>query len=110
MLFRSGPDTIKHIPDLMEIEELDALQWTCGAGQPDGGNEKWYPIYDQVRAAGKSLWIAVSDGGPGDWVQSALRIVKRYGKDCLYFIFPTFESRAQAEGAVAAIQNACRGL
>ena len=39
-----GPDAIKHLDALMEIEELDALQWTPGAGKPDGGDELWYPI------------------------------------------------------------------
>ena len=38
-----GPDAIKHVPALMELEKLDALQWTCGAGQPDGACPRWYP-------------------------------------------------------------------
>ncbi|NLC67401.1 MAG: trimethylamine corrinoid protein 2 [Clostridiaceae bacterium] len=83
-----GPGAIKHVDALMEIEELDALQWTPGAGQPDGGYEGWYCIYDKVKAAGKSLWIYISDGGPKDWVESATRIVRRYGADRLYLLFP----------------------
>ena len=102
-----GPDAIKHVPALMEIKELDALQWTCGAGQPDGGCERWYPIYDQVRAAGKSLWIHFDDGGPKQWVEGALRLIKRYGKDGMYFIFPEFDDRAHAEEAAAVIKAAC---
>ncbi|MDR1902099.1 MAG: hypothetical protein LBQ88_07465 [Treponema sp.] len=95
-----GPDAIKHVPALMEIEELDALQWTCGAGKPDGGFEKWYPIYDQVRAAGKALWIHLYDGGPADWAESAKRLVKRYGKTGLYFLFPDFSSLGEAQKMV----------
>ena len=98
-----GPDAIKHIPALMEIAELNGLQWTCGAGQPDGGAMRWYPIYDQVRAAGKSLWVYFDDGGPKDWVESAIRLMKRYGPDCFYFIFPDFKDRPEAEEAAAAI-------
>lgn len=92
-----GPDAIKHVPALMEIEELDALQWTCGAGKPDGGCEKWYPIYDQVREAGKGLWIQLYDGGPADWAESAKRIVRRYGTTGIYFLFPEFDSLAEAK-------------
>jgi 5-methyltetrahydrofolate--homocysteine methyltransferase len=101
-----GPDTIKHVPALMEIDELDGLQWTCGAGQPDGGCDRWYPIYDQVAAAGKSLWIAFGDGGPEDWVKSGVRLINRYGPDRLYLIFPEFDDRRQAEEAAEAIRAA----
>jgi 5-methyltetrahydrofolate--homocysteine methyltransferase len=75
-----GPGAIKHLDALMEIRELDALQWTCGAGQRDGGCERWYPIYDKVREAGKGLWIMLYDGGPKDWAESAKRLTGRYGK------------------------------
>ena len=59
-----GPDAVKHMPALMEIKELNALQWTCGTGKPDGGHSGWYPIYDQARAAGKGLHISIYNGGP----------------------------------------------
>ena len=102
-----GPDAIKHVPALMDIKELHGLQWTCGAGQPDGGCERWYPIYDQVREAGKSLWVAFGDGGPSDWVESATRLIRRYGPECFYFIFPEFSDREQAESAAGAVREAC---
>jgi 5-methyltetrahydrofolate--homocysteine methyltransferase len=92
-----GPDAIKHVPALMEIEELDALQWTCGAGKPDGGCEKWYSIYDQVRDAGKGLWIQLYDGDASTRAESVKRLVKRYGKTGMYFLFPNFESLAEAK-------------
>jgi hypothetical protein len=92
-----GPDAIKHLDALMEIEELDALQWTAGAGQPDGGSEKWYPVYDKVKAAGKGLWTSVYDGEFKDWVDSADRLVKRYGSQGLYLLFPEMEEEQAAE-------------
>ncbi len=86
-----GSAAIRHVEALMEIDELDALQWTAGAGQPDGGSEKWYSIYDQVAAANKSLWIMFSDGGINDWIESADKLVTRYGPERLYFLFPVME-------------------
>lgn len=86
-----GPDAIKHVDALMEIKELKALQWTCGAGKPDGGSEQWYPIYDKVRAAGKSLWIQFYDGDINTWTCSAEKLVKRYGTAGLFFIFPDMD-------------------
>ena len=42
----------------MEIDEIDALQWTSGDHGPDGTQVEWEePIYDKVIRAGKSLWI-----------------------------------------------------
>jgi 5-methyltetrahydrofolate--homocysteine methyltransferase len=105
-----GPDAIRHVPALMEIKELNGLQWTCGDGQPDGGSERWYPIYDQVREAGKSLWVAFGDGGAKDWVESGIRLMKRYGPDCFYFIFPDFSNLREAEEAAAAIRNTAKGI
>lgn len=92
-----GPDAIKHVPALMEIAELDALQWTCGAGQPDGANDRWLPIYDQVHAAGKSLWIQLYDGQVSDWLAGAQKLIRRYGPGCLYFNLPVM---SEADGAM----------
>jgi len=87
-----GPDAIKHLDALMEIDELDAVQWqfTCGPGQLDGGDEKWFSIYDKVRKANKGLSITLSNGTPDDWTKSAKRIVNRYGMEGIYFLFPEF--------------------
>lgn len=91
-----GPDAVKHLDALMEIENLNVLQWTPGAGKPDGGWEGWYPIYDKVQAANKSLWIMIYDGNPNDWMDKAERLVKRYGPKGIYLYFPEMsESDAQ---------------
>jgi 5-methyltetrahydrofolate--homocysteine methyltransferase len=91
-----GPDAIRHLDALMEIEELDALQWTCGAGRPDGANPMWYPIYDKAREAGKGLWVFIEDGGPSDWAKAAKQFVARYGTTGVYFLFPDFPDLASA--------------
>ena len=88
-----GPDAIRHVPAIMEIEDLDALQWTCGAGQPDGASPRWFEIYDQVTAAGKGLWIQLYDGGVNDWIRGAESLMERYGKKCFYFHFPTVSEK-----------------
>jgi 5-methyltetrahydrofolate--homocysteine methyltransferase len=92
-----GPDAIKHLDALMEIEELDALQWTCGAGKPDGASTQWYSIYDKVRAAGKSLWIMIEDGSVQDWADNTQRILDKYGSRGIYFLYPTFEDPEKAQ-------------
>jgi len=84
-----GPDAVRHVPALMELEKLQALQWTCGAGQPDGASERWYGIYDQVCKADKSLWIQLYDGNVETWIRSAETLMELYGKNRMNFQFPT---------------------
>lgn len=91
MYHLDGQDAIKHLDALMDIEELNAVQWTPGAGKPDGGYEGWYPIYDKVRTAGKSLWIMLHEGNIDDWIAAADKLVRRYGTEALYLLFPEME-------------------
>ena len=83
-----GPGAVKHLDALMEIEGINALQWTPGDTGPDGTWEEWYGIYDKVVTAGKSLWIKVYSGGFEDWIRNMERIVKRYGSARLFFFLP----------------------
>lgn len=83
-----GPDAIKHLPALMEIGEIDALQWTSGSYNPDGTHEMWFDIYDCARRAGKNLWVQVYNGAVEDWIQRIDTLVSRYGSNALFLYFP----------------------
>ncbi len=55
-----GVDAVRHLDPVLEIEELNAVQWTPGAGQPQGGDPCWYDLYRRIRSAGKSVmpcWV-----------------------------------------------------
>ena len=88
-----------HLDALLEIEELNAIQWTPGVGEPQGGSPKWYDLYNKILAAGKSImacWVTLDElkplldniGGEGvhlemDFhnereVEKAMRIVEEY--------------------------------
>lgn len=94
-----GVGAIRHLPALLEISELDAVQWTPGVGEPQGGSPKWYELYRQILDAGKSVmacWVTLDElrplldhiGGDGvhlemDFhnereVEQAMRIVEEY--------------------------------
>ena len=83
-----GPDAIKHLPALMEIEGIDALQWTSGSYNPDGTHEQWFDIYDQVKRAGKGFWVQVYNGDVEDWIRRIDVLVARYGSNALFLHFP----------------------
>jgi len=54
-----GPSEILHLDKLLNIPKLDAIQWIPGAGNPDGGDDQWIPLYRKVQAKGKLLQIYV---------------------------------------------------
>jgi len=86
-----GPEAIKHLDALLEIEELDVIEWTPGAGKPDGYDEVWYPIYDKVINANKSLWIPIENGSPDLLIEKVKKLVKRYGSKYLYLFLPEMD-------------------
>ena len=62
-----GVDAIRHLDAILEIKELNAIQWTPGVGQPQGGDPKWYDLYKKILAAGKSImpcWVEVDELKP----------------------------------------------
>ena len=94
-----GVGAMHHLDALLEIEELNAIQWTPGVGEPQGGSPKWYDLYRKILAGGKSImacWVTLDElkplldniGGDGvhiemDFhnereVEQALRIVEEY--------------------------------
>lgn len=108
-----GVGALHHLPALLEIEELDAIQWTPGVGEPQGGSPKWYDLYRRILAAGKSVmacWVTLDElrplldniGGDGvhiemdfhneDEVEKALRIVEEYQSDSRQVIQQTSSS------------------
>ena len=62
-----GVGALHHLPALLEIRELKAIQWTPGVGEPQGGSPKWYDLYRKILAGGKSVlisWVTVPELRP----------------------------------------------
>ncbi|MDE6557269.1 MAG: B12-binding domain-containing protein, partial [Duncaniella sp.] len=94
-----GVGALHHLPALLEIEDLKAIQWTPGVGEPQGGSPKWYDLYRRILDGGKSImacWVTLDElrplldniGGNGvhlemdfhneDEVEKAMKIVDEY--------------------------------
>lgn len=94
-----GVGAMHHLNALLEIKELNAIQWTPGVGEPQGGSPKWYDLYNKILAGGKSImacWVTLDElrplldhiGGDGvhlemdfhneQEVEQAMRIIEEY--------------------------------
>ena len=53
-----GPQALRHLPALLEVDKINYIQWVSGAGQPDG--IYWQDVWEAVRASGKGMQTFVS--------------------------------------------------
>jgi hypothetical protein len=62
-----GIDAIRHLDAILEIKELNAVQWTPGEGQPQGGDPCWFELYRKILDSGKSImpcWVTLDELKP----------------------------------------------
>ena len=55
MYHLDGVGQLNHLDSLLEIEELDAVQWVPGDGRPS--QREWPQVLQKIQAAGKNLQI-----------------------------------------------------
>lgn len=67
-----GPGEIPHLDHLLSIEELDAIQWTPGAGNPNVDEEVWLPLYKRITESGKGLVLLGARADRIEWLMSKL--------------------------------------
>ena len=54
LLHVDGIEALRHVDAILEIEELDAVEWTPCVNKPRGGEPVWYDLYKKILASGKS--------------------------------------------------------
>lgn len=59
-----GPGELPHLDYILEIEKINAIQWTAGAGNADIGSSDWYELYHKMQQKGKG--IVLLGVQPGD--------------------------------------------
>lgn len=55
MYHLDGPGELKHLDTLLELKNLNAVQWIPGAGMPDQSN--WPDVYKKISNAGKGIQL-----------------------------------------------------
>jgi hypothetical protein len=67
MYHLDGTQALHHLDALLEIEPLDAIEWTPQSGIESGGSPRWYDLYRRIKAAGKSvqaIWVKPEEVEP----------------------------------------------
>ena len=52
-----GPNACQHVPALLQIEALDGIQFTIGAGNMHEPVTRWLPLYRGLQEGGKLVQI-----------------------------------------------------
>lgn len=52
-----GTAALMHLDALLEIEALDAIEWTPEPKAPPGGDRHWHDLYRRIKSAGKSVLV-----------------------------------------------------
>ena len=52
-----GPGAVRHLDSILSIDEINAVQWVPGAGNPGNADECWNNLYDKITQKGKGLYV-----------------------------------------------------
>ena len=83
---------------LLEIEALDAIEWTPNANEPLGGDPKWYDLYRKILAAGKSVQAYLV------WGHEIVPLLDAIGGKGVY-VLAMFKDRAEVESVLKDVEQ-----
>lgn len=93
MYHLDGTQAVRHLDALLEIEALDAVEWTPQAGIEGGGDPRWYDLYRKILAAGKSVQAV---GVRPDEVEPLLDAIGGRG----VYVITSFDTPGEAEAVM----------
>jgi len=95
-----GPGAIPHLPHLLNLEHLDIVQWTPGAGEPPTHDKTWWGLYHQCFEAGKKVDISANS------IEQLAPLKKEFGQSVKNFHIGYWtESRRDGEEALAFMED-----
>jgi len=82
-----GTQCICNLDILLEIDALDAIEWTPQAGIEGGGDPRWYDMYKKILATGKSVQIIGID------VNNVEQVLDAVGNEGVYLALQMADER-----------------
>lgn len=74
-----GPGEIRHLDILLDIDEIDGIQWVPGAGAEDVTSEVWLELYKKIQKKGKLLVLNSDSAADPDRVPWLLERISPEG-------------------------------
>ena len=98
MFHLDGTQCLQHLDLLLEIEELNAVEWTPQAGLPGGGSPKWYDLYHKILEAGKAVQAI------GVAPEEVIPLFKEMGTEGM-FVITRADSEKEARDLAAEVEK-----
>jgi hypothetical protein len=98
MYHLDGSEEFRHLDALLEIEELDAIEWTPNANLPLGGDPQWYDLYRRILDAGKSVQAYLV------WPGEIVPLLDAIGDRGVY-VLGLFRNQAEVETVAKEIES-----
>ena len=95
-----GPGELPHLDMLLDMEDLNGIQWTAGDGNEPLWDEKWFSLYRRIQDKKKNLVLL--GGIQQDRLDEAERMIKSLDPTGLY-ISISCSSKDRAEEALEKI-------
>lgn len=94
-----GPDALKHLDLLLEMPNLNAVQWVYGAGR--GPAARWVEVYRRCLSAGKSVQVLAENA------EDALLVLEQTGPRGVWLtVGEGFASVEEAEAFLREVERA----
>lgn len=94
-----GPSALCHLDTLLDLPELQAIQWVYGAGQEPAS--KWLSVYQKIQATGKSIQVLC------DTIQDALLLAEQLKPEGVWWYVYQACSLEQAQFFIQQIEKNC---
>jgi hypothetical protein len=98
MYHLDGQEQFCHLDALLEIEELDAIEWTPNANLPLGGDSQWYDLYRRILDAGKSVQVYLV------WPREIAPLLDAIGGQGVY-VLGLFKDRGEVETVLGSVEQ-----
>jgi hypothetical protein len=94
-----GTNCLQHLPILLEIPALKAIEWTPQAGRPGGGSKDWYDLYRQIKRSGKSVQVV------GVEPQEVIPLLDAVGPAGIYILLSRVLTTDEAEIFLRSVES-----
>jgi len=97
MYHLDGTQAMGQLDALLEIDSLDAIEWTPQSGIESGGHSRWHDLYRRIIGAGKSVQVL---GVRKDEVRPLLDAIGNQG----VYLMPEVQNFADPDGFLEQIE------